>query len=107
MKEILRAIQTRLPFLHDFRFMLKLKLMKIRSKPHENDFNAIEKFKPEYDEVFVDIGANRGESILSMRIKNKNVKIIAFEPNVLVFKKLKTAFEESEKLELFNYGLGN
>ncbi|RDC65919.1 FkbM family methyltransferase [Adhaeribacter pallidiroseus] len=110
MKKVFRSIQTWFPFLHDTRFTLKFFWMKMRNKPHEPDFNALLFFKPKPDEVLVDIGSNRGESILSMLIASKanySNKIIGFEPNYLIFEKLKNYFRTNKRVSVYNFGLAN
>ncbi len=107
-KKILRSVQTNFPFLHDLRFRLKLDKSRRTKLPHESDFAAMKFFNPSEDEVFVDVGANRGESIQSMlnfdKFKNK---IIAFEPNSFIFNNLKNYFKGISRIEFFNIGLGN
>lgn len=108
MKKLLRSIQTLFPFLHDLRFASKFFIMKLLSKPHEADFNALQHFKPKSEEVFLDIGSNRGEAILSMLISSKNKnKIIGFEPNVLIFEKLKKQYQKNNRINLHNIGLAD
>ena len=108
MKKILRSIQTLFPYLHDIRFSFKLLIMKLTKRPHESDFKAFNMFKPDADQVFIDIGSNRGEAILSMLVvSNFETRIIGFEPNPLVFSKLKNYFRQNRKVELYNCGLGS
>jgi FkbM family methyltransferase len=109
MKKILRSIQTLFPFLHDARFLLKSLKIKAAKVPAEHDFNALQLFKPNPGQVFIDVGANRGETILSMLLfKNFGNKIIGFEPNPLVFEKLKNNyFIRDKRVLLHNYGLSS
>ena len=109
-KKYLRAIQTIFPFLQNTRFKLTSCLMKITGTPHEEDFYALKKFKPAPDQVLIDVGANRGLTIVSVllfpHLKNK---IIGFEPNPLVFDKLKNNcfISKSNRITLFRCGLSN
>lgn len=106
MKKILRSIQTFFPFLHDMRFRVKFCIMKIRHHPHEYDFRAIQFFKPDVDQVFVDIGSNRGESVLSMLLMSSSKRrIIGFEPNPFIYKKLENKFHKKEDVVIHNVGL--
>ena len=108
MKNFLRSIQTLFPSLHDFRFTLKFFKMNATKKPHESDFLALKKFNPEKDDVFIDVGSNRGEAICSMLLTGKfDNEIIGFEPNALVFEKLKKRFGDNKRITLHNTGLGN
>lgn len=107
MKKILRTIQTSFPLLQDLRFSAQLSLIRLLKRPHEYDFNAISLFPKNEKDVYVDIGANRGASIQSILVKNSKCKIIAFEPNPLMFKKLYRLFRNNKKIELYNCGLGD
>ncbi len=108
MRKHLRALQTLFPFLHDFRFSLKLLSIKIFKTPHENDFNALKMFNPDSTQVFIDIGSNRGEGIQSTLIFSKfSNPIIGFEPNPLIFNKLKDYFISNKRVLVHNCGLGD
>ncbi|MBT8195291.1 MAG: FkbM family methyltransferase [Bacteroidia bacterium] len=108
MKKLLRSIQVFFPFLHDLRFASKFIMMKGLNKPHEADFKALHHFTPKPDEVFLDIGSNRGEAILSMLISSKvKNNIIGFEPNDLIFKKLNNNYKNNKRIKLYNIGLAD
>lgn len=49
-------------------------------RPHEKDYEIFKKLPPQKG-LFVDIGANIGQSAASFRIYNKTYKILSFEPN--------------------------
>ncbi len=108
MKKFLRSIQTLFPFLHDLRFKFEFLLLRFLKKPHEHDFEALKLFKANPDEVFLDIGTNRGESLLSMDIVHgsKN-KIIGFEPNPHVYKRAKNSIGRKKHIEIHNCGLSD
>lgn len=83
--------------------------MLLTKKPVEEDFNAMNLFRPQPDEVFLDIGANRGNTILSMlSFPGFENEIIGFEPNPLVYQKIKTnKFLQHDRVSVLNYGLGS
>ena len=57
-------------------------------------------------QVFVDIGSNRGEAILSMLlVSGFKCSIIGFEPNPLIFGKLKKHYNSNERVTVHNLGL--
>lgn len=108
MKKVLRSIQTLFPIFHDTRYTCAFFLMKINKKPHENDFNALKMFRPNNEDVFLDIGSNRGEGILSMLVQtNLNNNIIGFEPNALIFDRLKKYFSKNNRVLVHNVGLSD
>ncbi len=108
MKKIFRSIQTLFPCFHDLRFRFKFFTITFFRQPHEKDFQAFKYFHPDPDKLFIDIGANRGETISSILIyPHLKNQIIAFEPNQIVFKKLLSGFSHNKRIVLYNYGLGD
>lgn len=108
MKNFIRAIQTHFPALHDARFRWKFSISKLFKNPHEVDFKALTLFNPKPSDLFLDVGSNRGEAILSMLIApNFQNKIIGFEPNSLIFNKLQDYYKGEGRVELHNIGLGS
>ena len=75
----------------------------------EHILNLYKKSSEEgYDDFFIDIGANIGLS--SILVEKHFKKIIAFEPNPLVFKILEVNFASnvnSDKFTLNNFGISN
>lgn len=76
-------------------------------KPHEHDFNLLKKFPGNNgDLLFVDIGTNRGDAIMSMLTMQKGCSVVGFEPNPIVFAKTAKLYRNSKKVKLHNCGLG-
>lgn len=96
--------------MQDIRFFVTSCIIKMTKTPCEEDFYVLAKFKPDPDQVLIDVGANRGLAIVSVllfsHIKNK---IIGFEPNTLIFGKLKNNYfaKKSNRITLFRCGLSN
>lgn len=108
MNNFLRYLQTFFPFLQDLKFSWRFFRMKSLNKPHENDFHAVSSIIPESDEIFVDIGANRGESMLSTLLMTKeNVRIVGFEPNKIVYDKLNRFLGDVDRVQIHNMGLSD
>lgn len=75
-----------------------------RRLPHEPDFEVFGAFVFP-DAVFVDIGANRGQSIRSMRLFAPQATIHAFEPNPLLAEHVTQRFA-GPQLHVHPCGLG-
>src|SRR5215213_5450437 len=74
-KKLFRSVQVYFPFLQDLRFSTQRRLNRMLGKPHEHDFNLLKKFPGNNGELlFVDIGTNRGDAIMSMLTMHKNCK---------------------------------
>ena len=105
--KILRSIQVFFPYLQDLKYKLRFSKMRLLKKVHDNDFNLMKWFQPSSEQVFVDIGSNRGEAITSMLIHNKTkTKIIGFEPNLETFKRLEDYISKEKDVVIHNLGLG-
>ena len=61
---------------------------------------------PQQAQVFVDVGANRGQSIESMRIFHPNSNIIAFEPNPHLIHDLNHKYSTAKNLKVIEMALG-
>lgn len=82
--------------------------MRIFKKTHERDFYALKQFNPSSSQVLIDIGSNRGEAILSsILMSDLDIKIIGFEPNPIIFKKLEKKFKNYKNIHLYENGLAN
>lgn len=107
MKKILRSIQVFFPFLQNLKYALRFQVMKKLGQVHEEDFKIMQWFRPGQGQVFIDIGANRGEAITSMQIMNQwNQEIIGFEPNEEIFERLKRYLAGHKNVRVYNLGLG-
>ena len=55
----------------------------------------------------LDIGAHKGfYTDLFLKLYN-GVKIILFEPNLILYKKLKKRFENNQNIKIYNFGIGD
>ena len=97
-----RSIQVYFPFLQNLKYKIRFGKMKLLKNVHENDFNLMKWFQPNSEQVYVDIGSNRGEAMTSMIIMNKSkTNIIGFEPNLETFKRLEAYLSKEKTVVLF------
>lgn len=80
-KRVIRTLQVHFPALIEARWAAQRAYLRLRRKPHEPDFRLLKSLTFAPDEVLIDVGANRGQSIESMRLYEPDRRIIAFEPN--------------------------
>jgi FkbM family methyltransferase len=93
------------PWTVDVRYVVSSALRRALTKPVEHDFRVVKFLKTQPGDVFCDIGCNRGQSIESFLIFNKNCKIVAFEPNPITFEKAKAKYKGSSRITIYNIGL--
>lgn len=106
MKKYLRYFQIYFPFLQNLRFSLQRKFRQFFHLLSEGDFAAVSLFTDVEDFLYVDIGANRGNTIQDVLQVKPNSKVIAFEPNPSIYKSLHRLYEQEANVVLHNCGLG-
>lgn len=108
MKKILRSLQVYFPIIEDLKYKVRFSIMKVTKTVHEDDFKVVKWFEPHSGQVFIDIGSNRGEAITSiMNMSVSKTRIIGFEPNEIIYKKLKDYIGANNNVHVHNLGLGD
>lgn len=72
---------------------------------HEDDFGYFSRYRGE-GRTFIDIGANCGQSILSMRAVAPDTRIISFEPNPALFQQAQKVAKRLGNAIVHECGLG-
>ncbi len=73
---------------------------------HDRDFALVGRLPVRADDLFIDVGANRGQSILSLKRVRPDAAIVSFEPNPAMFRWLEARFGGRAGVRLVNVGLG-
>lgn len=74
---------------------------------HDSDFKFFENFSMINEGVFLDIGANIGQSALSFSIANPMMKVLSFEPNKLLKGNLEVVkLLLKDQFDYYLYGIG-
>lgn len=106
-KKIIRTVQVSFPFLQNYKFNL-IRFIRTQFKiPFEQDFKAFSLLSIPKDALFLDIGANRGQSADAIFMNvNKRIRLQLFEPNQLLCQKLSRFFGNNNQVTINNFGLG-
>jgi FkbM family methyltransferase len=86
---------------------LSSRLNRVLQRPVEPDFAALRQFQPPAGSCYVDIGANRGETIASTRLFLADVPIVAFEPNPVLHPIIERRNRGDRALTLKRVGLSD
>jgi FkbM family methyltransferase len=78
---LLRTAQTSVPRLQPFKENSQAAWRAILRQPHERDFRALRLLKHAPSALVLDVGANRGQSIRSVRLYWPDAQVLAVEPN--------------------------
>ena len=101
----IRALQSRFPAFVDAKANAQRFLRRALRAPFEADFRFLALWAPQPGEVFVDVGANRGQSIDAIRLYHPDALIHAFEPNPHLALALARLFEDDPALAVYRCGL--
>jgi FkbM family methyltransferase len=107
LKKVLRTLQVYFPALVDTKFAVMRVARSALSKPFERDFHALELFPEEPGALYLDVGANRGQSTDAILMKRPNARVCLFEPNPRMFRKLQTMFGRDSRVTLYDFGLAD
>jgi FkbM family methyltransferase len=105
-KRILRSAQTYFPWLQDFRFGLQIRLLRALALPYRKEYLGVCAFHVQ-NPLFIDIGANRGMSISTLRTMKPDARIVGFEPNYHLVEKMRRLFAGDADIRIEPFGLGD
>lgn len=105
-RKAMRTAQNYAPWLRETKNLAYHSVRQTFGLVHDRDFRFIARLPVRTDDLFLDIGANRGQSILSMRHYRPDVPIVSFEPDPAMFRWLVRRFGGRTGLRLINVGLG-
>jgi hypothetical protein len=84
LKKMARTVQSEFPFLKEVKDGFYYRSRRMLRRPHEDDFRALTFIPDDLPGCWLDIGANHGQSIESIRLYKPSVRLLAFEPNPLL-----------------------
>jgi FkbM family methyltransferase len=105
LKKAIRTAQNFFPGLGEFKNELYHWSRKGLGMVHDREFAAVAALPRSEDDLFLDVGANRGQSILALRRFRPDARIISFEPSPPMFRWLTAHFGAEPNVELVNFGL--
>jgi FkbM family methyltransferase len=107
MRKLLRTTQSYFPALKEAKDNLQHCYRTTLKIPHEQDFRIISRFNSSED-VFIDVGANHGQSINSILLFRPDARIISFEANsALAKEKLHKRYAGRSNIQIHSFGLSD
>lgn len=108
-KKIFRTTKVLAPSLTDAKYAAQRLGRRLAGRPHERDFHVLALLKEPKSEqafLFLDIGANRGQTIDSVRMF-KDYYIVSVEANPLLAQKILHQRRGDKRLKILNYAMSN
>lgn len=106
LKKAVRTAQTYAAPLVDVKAWGQRKLRELRRTPSDACYRAFQRLPIQIGQQFLDIGANRGQTIASFRLYHPSSPTVAFEPNPLFARRLARQFGHDQALTIYPFGLG-
>jgi hypothetical protein len=106
-KILLRTLQVNFPYLEDAKFAGMRIFRNLLKVPFEKDFNALSLFPDTDGALYLDVGANRGQSTDAILMMTRKSRIQMFEPNPLLGDRLEKRFSENDRVTVYHFGAGD
>lgn len=106
-RKLIRTIQNNFPFLGEAKNELYHFARTKLGTVHDREFGALRYLPRRPNELFVDVGANRGQSIIAFRRFRPEAAIVSFEPSATMFRWLERHFSDWPNVRLMRIGLGS
>jgi FkbM family methyltransferase len=102
----LRTLQSYFPAFRTAKESVQALARRAFRIPHESDFRILKNINFD-DRVFVDVGANLGQSINSAKLFRPEIHIVSFEPHPNLARRLKRIYEHDSLVEIRDVGLSD
>jgi len=106
LKRHVRTAQTYFPAIRTIKPVMQDIWARACRRPFEPDFRALSLFRPAPGQLFLDIGANRGQSITALRLTTKRPVTVSFEANSALAGALMRRYKDDPDATIHAVGLG-
>jgi FkbM family methyltransferase len=106
LKKAIRTVQTYAGPLVDAKAWTQRTVRRIFRIPSEASYKAFESFPLAPGQQILDIGANRGQTIASIRLYKAGAPVVAFEPNPIMARRLTERYAGDTNITIHPFGLG-
>jgi FkbM family methyltransferase len=107
LRKLIRTVQSHFYFLKEAKDAFYYHSRRLLSQPHETEFHALRFIPDDLPGCYIDVGANHGQSIESIRTIKPNARIYSFEANGFLVEKLQARYHQRQDVTVFPYGLAD
>jgi FkbM family methyltransferase len=104
---LIRSTLVWFPALQTVKERSQLRWQSAAHGTHERDFRAIGILDPPPRALYVDVGANIGQSVLSIRSQDRDARVVAFEPNPSLLDGLRRILPAGADVRIEPFALGD
>jgi FkbM family methyltransferase len=109
LNKVVRQVKVLHPSINELKFSAQFLIRKILKRPHENHLYMLNKLrldKADNEYLFVDIGANRGQTIQSVRCL-RDFQLLSIEPLPFLVDKIRERYGSDISIKILNKAVGN
>jgi FkbM family methyltransferase len=109
LNKVVRQVKILHPSINELKFSSQFLIRKILKRPHENHLYMLNKLrldKADNEYLFVDIGANRGQTIQSVR-SLRDFQLLSIEPLPFLVDKIRKRYGSDISIKVINKAVGN
>lgn len=106
-RKLLLTLQSEASFLTGAKESFYRSTRRLLRMPHENDFRLLKQIRSASDDCYVDVGANKGQSIESILLFKPDAQIVSFEPNSALAQKLEARYKFRKNIRIVPKGLAD
>jgi FkbM family methyltransferase len=106
-KKILLTVESAYPPLSWVKAGLRSHILRALGRPHEPEFRILALIPPRLHGCYVDVGANKGQSIESILLFKPMAEVISFEPNIILAKQLTSRYKNRTNVHIIAQGLAH
>jgi FkbM family methyltransferase len=106
-RNLVRTVQVRFPALQSAKYTAKRFLTRTFRTLTEPDFAALRLFPNLQDKLFLDVGANRGQSIEDLLLVAPQGRVVSFDANGSLGQELQRIYRHNERVTVHDFGLGD
>jgi FkbM family methyltransferase len=107
LRKLLLTVQSDFPFVAGAKERLYYHSRRYLRIPHESDFRILTLIRASSQDCYIDVGANKGQSIESILLFKPDAQIISFEPNPGLAGQLAKRYKHRKSIQVMAQGLAD
>lgn len=105
--KLIRSVQSEFGGLKEAKEIFYYRARKLIARPHERDFLALRFIPDDVPGCYVDVGANHGQSIESIKLMKPFARVCSYEANTLLAERLTARYRNRQDVTVYPFGLAD
>jgi len=105
--KLIRSVQSEFGSLKEAKDTFYYRSRKLIARPHERDFRALRFIPDDLPGCYVDVGANHGQSIESIKLIKPLAQVCSYEANTMLAERLTLRYRNRPDVTVYPFGLAD